>query len=693
MVCLGTAALAEEPKQIIVLPEVVITATGSESQAFAVPYTVNVFDAERLQSEEMARTVPEAFHETPGVMVQKTAHGQGSPVIRGFTGFRTLFLIDGIRLNNSTFRDGPNQYWNTVDPFTIQRMELIKGPSSVLYGSDAIGGTVNALSHSHSEWPDRLSADGRAYYRFASAENSHTGRAETDLGFYKQFSLFGGITMKSYGDLRAGDPTYTQEETGYRDWSADLKSEYNLTDKQKLLFAFQHLRQDDAWRTHRTIYAKSYDSTTIGTDLKLSYDQQRDLAYIQYHAEHVSSSIDTIKLSASYHFQGEDTDRVRSNLRRELAYVDVRTMGLWAQFTSPSPVGTWTYGTEYYRDWVSSAQITYNSNGTINSVAIQGPVADDANYDLFGVYVQDMIQLPKRWELILGGRYNYARADARKVRDPVTGLLTSVTGNWDSIVGSARAVWQIDQKDHWRVFGGVSQGFRAPNLSDLTRLDTARSGEIETAAPDLKPEDFITLETGVKTRFSNFTAEASYYYTIIDNMIVRAPTGNTVNGSAEVTKRNSGDGYINGIEASATWQFHKQFSVFGGITWMEGSVDGYPTSAPTTQREYISRLMPLTGDIGLRWDSGSRKLWSEGFVQMAAKQDKLSSSDIADTQRIPPGGTAGYAVLTLRGGWRINERFNVSAACENIFDKDYRVHGSGINEPGRNLVIALEGRF
>jgi len=82
----------------------------------------------------------------PGVMVQKTGHGQGSPYIRGFTGFRTLLMIDGIRLNNAVFRDGPNQYWNTVDPFSIERLEVVKGPSSVLYGSDAIGGTVNVIT-------------------------------------------------------------------------------------------------------------------------------------------------------------------------------------------------------------------------------------------------------------------------------------------------------------------------------------------------------------------------------------------------------------------------------------------------------------------------------------------------------------------------------------------------------------------
>ena len=121
------------------LDEIVVTASRRPVEAFSEPYLINARDAENLTEVRQVRTIPDAMREIPGVMVQKTGHGQGSPYIRGFTGLRTLFLIDGIRLNNSTFRDGPNQYWNTVDAFAVQRLELVKGPSSVLYGSDAIG--------------------------------------------------------------------------------------------------------------------------------------------------------------------------------------------------------------------------------------------------------------------------------------------------------------------------------------------------------------------------------------------------------------------------------------------------------------------------------------------------------------------------------------------------------------------------
>ena len=130
------------------IENIVVTATRSQSSSVDLPFTVNSVDLEDTTGKSIHRTLPEALKTIPGIMVQKTGHGQGSPFIRGFTGFRTLLLIDGIRVNNSVMRDGPNQYWNTVDTQGISQLEVVKGPSSALYGSDAVGGTVNAITKS-----------------------------------------------------------------------------------------------------------------------------------------------------------------------------------------------------------------------------------------------------------------------------------------------------------------------------------------------------------------------------------------------------------------------------------------------------------------------------------------------------------------------------------------------------------------
>ena len=140
---MGGMAWAEEAP-VAVLPEVVVTAMRTETALADVPYMGYVVGS-AAQQETAPRTTPDALAGLPSVMVQKTSYGQGSPYLRGFTGFRTLMLVDGIRLNNSVFRDGPNQYWNTVDPWAVDRYEVVMGPASVLYGSDAVGGAVNAI--------------------------------------------------------------------------------------------------------------------------------------------------------------------------------------------------------------------------------------------------------------------------------------------------------------------------------------------------------------------------------------------------------------------------------------------------------------------------------------------------------------------------------------------------------------------
>ncbi|MEJ6634618.1 MAG: Plug domain-containing protein, partial [Akkermansiaceae bacterium] len=165
-----------------VLPDLLVTASRFPEAATEAPYTAEVLTSEDLE-EHAVRTLPQAFSNTPGVLVQQTTPGHGSPYIRGFNGRQTLLLQDGVRLNNSTWRGGPVQYWNTLDSQAIDRLELIKSQGSVLYGSDAIGGTVNILSKS-SGFRDEggFFSNGTAYYRFDTNSESNLGRIEQALG-------------------------------------------------------------------------------------------------------------------------------------------------------------------------------------------------------------------------------------------------------------------------------------------------------------------------------------------------------------------------------------------------------------------------------------------------------------------------------------------------------------------------------
>jgi hemoglobin/transferrin/lactoferrin receptor protein len=187
-------------------------------------------------------------------MVQKTSHGQGSPYIRGFTGFRTLFLVDGIRLNNSVLRDGPNQYWNTVDAFGLERLEVVKGPVSVLYGSDSIGGTVQALTRETPALGQPI--NGSLRLRLASAERSAGGHLEVKGAPGKRFRFNLGLSGKTFGDVEAGHAVGRQPQTGYDEKDANVKLRYLVATDTELVAAWQLTDLDDVWRTHSTVFAR-----------------------------------------------------------------------------------------------------------------------------------------------------------------------------------------------------------------------------------------------------------------------------------------------------------------------------------------------------------------------------------------------------------------------------------------------------
>ncbi len=675
----GSAIAAE---QAVEFPTVVVTSTREPLPENDIPDSVAVLDRETLLDHQV-RTLPEALSETPGVLVQKTAHGQGSPFVRGFTGYQTLALIDGIRLNNSTFRSGPNQYWNTIDPYSLRQLELLKGQGSVLHGTDAIGGTLNALTVR----PDyRGGVGGRLYGRYSTAEDSYTGRVEGQVSEPGHHGLILGVTGKDYGDLRAGDGVGRQPETGYSEYDIDAKFEWFLADDTWLTLAHQQVHQNDAMRTHRTRFAKSFEGSTIGDEQRRSLDQDRYLTYLQLTGT-ADGVVDSYTVSLSHHRQEEEQDRIRriGDGRQDISGFTVDTYGAWVELHSDSPVGALTYGASYYNDQVDSFQNNFDADGGLRGRDIQGPVADDSTYHLADAFLQDRIALTEDLDIWLGGRFTYARAEAGRAEVPQTGEAFSFDDDWTHAVGNARFLYHAT--DAVGFFGGVSQGFRAPNFSDLTRLDTARSDEIETPSPGLDPEEFVSYEIGIRADTERFHGSLAYFYTDIDDLIVGRRTGRVIDDNFEIQKTNAGSGYVQGVELAADYEFVPGWSMFGYFSVQDGQVEIGGVEEP------VSRLLPPTGQLGLRWESADGKLWAEAFAQAAAEQDRLTERDRSDTQRIPPGGTPGYVIGSVRGGWQVTDGFRITAAVENVTDETYRVHGSGVTAAGRNLVVSGEWRF
>lgn len=687
---LANSAYGQQNETSSAIPEVrldnsnlVETPTHSPKDYGKTPFKVEKLRKKEIQEKKMSRSAPEILKEVPSVLVQKTSQGQGSPYIRGFTGFRTLTLIDGIRLNNSVWREGPNQYLATVDPAIAESVELVKGPSSVLYGSDAIGGTLNFLTN-----PLTL---GRRYsrirYQYGTADLRNIYRLEHVNGSGRTKFLIGG-SYRSFGDVIAGGDMGRQPYTSYDEYAGDIKVRYQLPGADTLWLVLQKHQQNQVPRTHKTLFARSYEGTAIGSEKKRELDQGRELAYLRW-TQRKTQLFESSAMTLYWHHHTEEQFRIKSNDSSDRQGFDLGASGLLASGVVPTSVGRWTLGLEAVQESVDSFKKSYNADGSFNSESIQGPVGDEAKYLTAAVFVQNEIEVAESTSVILGARYSHNQVKVGRYQDPVSGLPAELDKDFGAGVGSLRVQHNISGES--AVYGGISQGYRAPNLSDLTRLDTARSNEIETPAPNLDSESFLTYELGYRCSHEDMSMEVSTYYTDIKDMIIRRPTGVVISGDDEVTKANSGNGFVYGVELSGQKKWN-QWQVSLATSWMKGEADTYPTSANVIEREPLSRLMPVTTHLGLSYQVNDGA-WVETRVTNAAKADELSSRDKSDSQRIPSGGTPGYTTVDLKGGWELNSNLSLTAGVENIGDVSYRVHGSGSNEAGRNFLIGMEGTF
>lgn len=672
-----------------------VTALRIDRPTFDIPRAVSVIEEGDLRIRRPARSLSGALQGMPGVLVQKTAPLQHSPFIRGFTGYQNVLLIDGMRLNHSAMRSGPNQYWATVDPLSIDRLEVVRGPHSVLYGSDAVGGTVNALPWRRTSFRRGLHTGGHIYTRLSSAERSAYVRGAFE-GNKDNLGWAVGVGHKTWGDTLAGSGVLPGTG-GIREWNADMRFDYRLSRAWTLSAGWQHMRQIDAPRTERTVDAVPFAGSSVGTELRRDYDQNRDLVYarLAFDGGDCCRPFSSGHLTVHYHRHDEERDRLRTGDRRDLSGFTLDQFGVQFQLVSPTNWGRFTYGAEYIHDTVDSFDDRFVA-GVAQAPRIQGPLGDDGTYDLLAVYLQNELELSRRLTLIAGVRYTYASTEIERVDNPAVagsnpataGNVIEVDNDWSDVVGSLQARYCVNSM--LNLYGGVSQAFRAPTMYDLTSFDT--TSVVETPSPNLDSERYLSFELGAKAQHRRWRFNLSGYYTQLEDTIIRSPTGVLIMGVPEVRKDNIGDGFVTGIEFDALYQINPCWSAFGTFTWMDGEVDQLDTNGNLVRRP-VTRLKPLSTLVGVRYEPPGSKFWAQAEWEHSEDADKLSLRDETDTRRIPPGGTPGFDVFHLRAGMRFSDRLRMSLSLENLTDENYRIHGSGVNEPGINAIFGLEIDF
>lgn len=665
----------------------VVSGSRHEQRQIESPQSTSVITGDEIRRRNY-RNIPEALSSLAGIMVQYTNYGGGAPIIRGLIGNRILILIDGVRINNAIYRLGPNQYLNTIDIYRVERIEVVRGPGSVLYGSDALGGLINIITRK----TPQVTAVGSAsefgaglHARLSSADRGVSTRAQFE-GAWRRFSMTGGVSLKRFGDLRAGGGIGRQLHTGYDENAGDLKLAYSLAADREFTVSVEQLDQRDVRRT---------DAILGGAESRYDWDpQSRQMLMVQYKHGAVGRSIDGWQAGFTSQHQVERINRIAASRPGTLRRHDdqVRTEGLFFQATSHhGSRHQFTYGVDFYVDRVRSRRDDLDLlRGT--SVPAKGTFADGSRFKSVATYVQDEIAIGQGLILNLRARYNDAHLSASPA-DPLTG---AVKIHNDSKAVTTGAYLSRRLRPGLFLVGGVGQGFRAPNVDDSTILGSFSSG-FEVPNQQLRPERVTNYGTGVKYQSKRISGTASVFLSRIRDLIDRAPglymelpfldvNGNGVKDRGEEAvfqRTNVGQARTHGFELDSTLRLNERWSAWANASWIRG-VD-------TVQQAPLTRVPPAKGEAGLRWQS-PRRFWLEPSLYYAWRQTRLSSQDRAD-RRIAPGGTAGFVLAGLRAGVSLGPLGNLTAVFDNLTNRAYRYHGSGIDGAQRGLTVGLDRRF
>lgn len=675
----------------------------------------------RELDERLPRSAPDALRGEPGVFIQQTAHGQASPYIRGLTGQQTVMLFDGIRMNTSTFRQGPNQYFFTVDSRTIDHIEVVRGGSSTRYGADSLGGSIIAtpIAPSMDRGKGPLVTHGKGTFTTATADAALGGRAQLDLSVLGKFGVVGGFGYRDLNQLRSGGPVRepstgetqkvpprfgpdgkTQLGTGFREFTGDVRAVGQLTPRDRVTVAYYDYRQRDAPRTDFC------PQPTAPENECLTYRKQdRTLVYGKYERERGPSAAERVTLTASYQRQHEDRylRRGDDSSTRRTGLDTVHTIGSaltiatrrfrparWADLGA-------TYGADAYLDKVrSSATLTFVDTGTTTDDISQ--YTDGARYFTGGTWAIADAQLTRYVRIRGGGRFAAVRS-----RAPYSEERNSLAHRlyWLTAVGHAGITVSPLR---WLAFPfSVDQGFRAPNIDDLTsRQATAGGSQFENAR--LRPERSTLFEGGVRITQPWLELQVSGFYTSIRDHIQRRPAtrddcpeGDPICRAAAfiITLDNlEGRSRIMGVDGGLRLYLPYDFGAAATVSyaWGDGRNPRFGIVPDEAYRVPLSRIPPLNGAAEFGWRSTEWGVYLIGAVRWARLQDRLNPIDENDT-RIPKGGTPGWVVGDIRAGYRFDPHVLLGMVFENVADTAYRHHGSSVNGPGRGLIFELQAAF
>jgi outer membrane receptor protein involved in Fe transport len=657
-----TFSVAQNPSDTVeLLDEVTISATKSPVGIAQLPYAVVVRKKNAMESP-LSRTVPEALQGVTGLFIQKTNHGGGSPFLRGLTGNQTLIMVDGVRLNNSIFRYGPNQYMTLIDPSMVERVDVVKGAGSVLYGSDAMTGVICIQSRS-AGFSAQPQWKGSSQLRWTSSNMEWTFRPTVEYSG-KRFSLNASGGSSRFGDLLGGDTTGFQRPSGYRQGSFDIKLLYDLGKQWIATVSSQWMKQVDVPVYHKYVLENFavQDSDPL----------RRNLSYLK-----ISKSLrDGLLRRIDFIFSSQQMGEIRFSRKNSAITTRreedrINTVGMSADLSFHF-THFWksNSGFDFYLDKVMSLRDDLDLSGRTIST-LRGLYPNGARYLNASVYSFHHFDF-KRLKLEAGVRQTFYRAT---IKDTTLG---KVIYKPKALVMQAGLSYRLLSRVY--LFAHVSEGFRAANIDDLGTLGIV-DFRYEIPSYDLRPERSLNQELGLKYRSPKISGTISLFRVKLFDLITRIKTGAAIAGYDVYTKINIENGFIRGYEADISMQLYGPFRLFAGASYLYGQ--------SISRNEPLRRIPPFYSHISLNYTK--KRITGAVHIDHAGKQTRLAQGD-RDDNRIPKGGTPGFTAVHLEGGIKL-ARFDLRLFFHNLFNADYRMHGSGINAMGRALSLNAKYYF
>jgi hemoglobin/transferrin/lactoferrin receptor protein len=703
--------------------EIVVSTTRFGRNISREPQKIDILGSNNISFLNQPTTA-ELLENTGNIEVQKSQLGGGSPIIRGFEANKVLIMIDGVRFNNAIFRGGHLQNVMRIDENILDRVEVVYGPGSAIYGSDALGGVMNFYTKnpmpSTNNKPLFMTS---AYGRYSYAYNEKTGHFDINAGLNK-IAFLGSITFSDFGDLMQG--SNVNPFLGDT-WSRQYY-QGNINNKDTMLYNDNKNKQVLSAYHQYDILGKVLfkQNNTIQHLLNFQYSNTGDVPRYDRLTEIKENGIFNSaewyygpekRLMGSYQFSLTPKKSFFTNANLVLAYQDIgesrhnRNFGSKFRTDRIENVKVYTgnldfnrvsaknllgWGIEgYYNDVKSTASKTNIYTDSIAPASTRYP-ADGSNMYSFAAYLTDNYFVNKYFNISGGVRYtnvglNANFTDTTFFRFPFTEAKqrnNALTGNLGFVL--------LPGYD-WRISLLGSSGFRAPNVDDLAKVfETSAGDALIVPNNNIKPEKLYSGELNLsKILEGRIKLEGSVYYTILRDLIV---TDNfQYNGQDSIlyegtmtrvkANQNKEKGYVYGWNLSLNADITTWFTLSSTVNFTYGRIKTDSVDYP------LDHIPPVFGKTSIMLHFP--KLRAEFYTLYNGWKNvwdyNLNGED--NIQYATPLGMPSWFTLNARAAYQFVKYFSVEAGVENILDQRYRVFGSGISAPGRNFVISLKGFY